>query len=63
MILNEYFLLNKFRCEEMDDIADTLEMVIHERDKYVKLLFQPCGDTHHDANKCPYCKENLNGKT
>lgn len=63
MILNEYFLLNRFRCEEEDDIADTLEMVIHERDKYVKLLFQPRGDTHHDANKCPYCKENLNGKT
>lgn len=27
-----------------------------------KMLFQPIGSSHHDANKCPYCRENLNGK-
>jgi hypothetical protein len=41
-----------------------------DRDKYKKLceeyallLFQPQGETHHDANVCPYCQENLNGKS
>ena len=36
--------------------------LIKERDEYALLLFQPCGESHHDANACPYCKENLNGK-
>lgn len=26
-------------------------------------LFQPIGESHHNANLCPYCRENLNGKT
>lgn len=28
-----------------------------------RLLFMPVGESHHNANLCPYCQENLNGKS
>lgn len=37
--------------------------LFQDRDQYALLLFQPQGASHHNANKCPYCMENLNGKT
>lgn len=45
-----------------NEICQFVDNFIKERDEYALLLFQPCGESHHDANKCPYCKENLNGK-
>ena len=42
----------KRHIEELDQRIAELEL----------LLFQPVGESHHDANRCPYCKENLNGK-
>lgn len=43
--------------------AAVIDELVAERDNLNLLLFQPCGESHHDANKCPYCKENLNGKS
>lgn len=29
----------------------------------INMLFQPMGESHHNANRCPYCREYLNGKS
>lgn len=50
-------------AEGFTNLQEHILDVIIQRDEYALLLFQPCGETHHDANKCPYCKENLNGKS
>ena len=40
-------------------LTEWYEQVYKERDEYARLLFQPIGESHHNANECPYCKENL----
>lgn len=45
---------------EQNNIINQLREKLEE---YELLLFQPFGDTHHDAMRCPYCRENLNGKS
>ena len=61
--INDYILhhplggsLGGYYCAIIDELKK-------ERDEYALLLFQPTGESHHDANKCSYCKENLNGKS
>lgn len=39
-------------------ILKQVETIVREHDEYALLIFQPCGETHHNANKCPYCQEN-----
>jgi hypothetical protein len=48
--------------DEEDQAITVLSKVLKERDEYALLIFQPCGAEHHNSNRCPYCKENLNGK-
>lgn len=57
-IIDQLEVLDKYQ-----DIVNFVQSIVEERDEYALLLFQPCGNTHHDANKCPYCKDNLNGKS
>jgi hypothetical protein len=46
-----------------DTVCEEFYKIIEEHSEYALLLSQPCGESHHNANKCPYCMENLNGKT
>lgn len=49
--------------EGAEKLTRFLEELVQERDDYALLIFQPCGEAHHDATKCPYCIENLNAKS
>lgn len=44
----------------IEELQKLIEQLTKERDEYALLIFQPGGETHHNANECPYCKENLN---
>jgi len=44
----------------LKEVYEFVAGIMQERDDYALLIFQPCGEAHHDANKCPYCRENLN---
>jgi len=47
----------------IDELLVRLNKAEKQVEEYALLLFQPQGEAHHNANECPYCKENLNGKS